>query len=405
VVSSGVQVQLAAGLASLAILGATLAPADQWWLAELGDKVGQALGGESIVVAVIDTGIDTNHPDLASTVIGGADFSKVGTPDGTTPVGSSAHHGTMVASLIAGQGLQSGGIIGIAPGAKLLSVSVGLGVKSSDTDSQIAAAIIWSVDAGANVINLSLSRNSSSWPISWDEAFLYAFEKDVVIIAASGNESDGDYRAAAPATIPGVISVTGVDRALQASKISGTSGLGVSVSAPGAGLYGSYPGDQIAGWSGSSAAAPLVSGIVALMRAQDPAASANDIVFRLINTARDLGEPGFDATYGFGLVDPSEAIGSALSATTNPLGSLSYWIDLYRASETVGPDGPNLVTPVAPESFLGATEVQNSPESQGSQAPWYLNPLIYLLLTPVAPLLWLAVRNRRNEGQGRKIRK
>jgi len=405
VVSSGVQVQLAAGLASLAILGAALAPADQWWLTELGDKVGQPLGGESIVVAVIDTGIDTTHPDLASTVIGGADFSNIGTPDGTTPVGSSAYHGTMVASLIAGQGLRSGGIIGIAPGAKLLSVSVGLGVESSDTDAQIAAAIIWSVDAGADVINLSLSRNSGSWPTSWDEAFLYAFDSDVVIVAASGNEADGRYRAAAPATIPGVISVTGVDQDLQASKLSGTSGLDVSVSAPGAGLYGSYPGDQIAGWSGSSAAAPLVSGIVALMRAQDPAASANDIVFRLINTARDLGEPGFDATFGFGLVDPSAAIGSTLRATTNPLGSLSYWIDLYRASETVGPDGPNLVTPLAPESFLGAAETQNSYESIGSQAPWYINPLIYLLLMPVAPLLWLALRKRRDEGQGKKIRK
>jgi len=398
-------VQLAASLAAIAILGATLSPSDQWWLAELGDKVGQPLGGQSIVVAVIDTGIDINQPDLASTVIGGADFSKVGTPDGTTPVGSSAYHGTMVASLIAGQGLESGGIIGIAPGAKLLSVSVGLGVESSDTDSQIAAAIIWSVDAGADVINLSLSRNSSSWPTSWDEAFLYAFDNDVVIIAASGNESDGSYRPAAPATMPGVISVTGLNQSLQASRISGTSGVDVTLSAPGDGLFGSYPGNQIAGWSGSSAAAPIVSGIVALMRAQDPGASANDIVFRLINTTRDLGEPGFDATYGFGLVDPTAAIESALRASTNPLGSLSYWVDLYRASEIVEPGGSNLVIPIAPESFLGAADAQNSLESRGSRAPWYLNPLLYLLLTPVAPLLWLSVRKRRNEGQGRKIRK
>ena len=146
--------QLASGLATIAILAATLAPADHWWLVELGQKVGQPLGGEGVVVAVIDTGIDVTHPDLASTVIGGADFSRVGTPEGTTPVGSSGYHGTMVASLIAGQGLESGGIIGVAPGAKLLSVSVGLGVESSDTDAQIAAAIIWSVDAGADVINL-----------------------------------------------------------------------------------------------------------------------------------------------------------------------------------------------------------------------------------------------------------
>ena len=397
--------QLASGLATIAILAATLAPADHWWLVELGQKVGQPLGGEGVVVAVIDTGIDVTHPDLASTVIGGADFSKVGTPEGTTPVGSSGYHGTMVASMIAGQGLESGGIIGVAPGAKLLSVSVGLGVVSSDTDAQIAAAIIWSVDAGADVINLSLSRNSSSWPISWDNAFLYAFENDVVVIAASGNDSDGNYRPAAPATIPGVISVTGLNKELEATLLSGTTGLDVTLGAPGAGLFGSYPGNQIAGWSGSSAATPIVSGVVALMRAQDPEASANDIVFRLINTTRDLGEPGFDEVYGFGLIDPTAAIASALRATTNPLGSLSYWVDLYRASETVEPEGSNLVTPIAPESFLGAPEAQNSSQSQASQAPWYLNPLLYLLITPAAPLLWLALRKRRNEGQGRKIRK
>jgi subtilisin family serine protease len=395
-------VQLIAGFAAIAILGATLAPADQWWLADMGDKVGQPLGGQAIVVAVIDTGIDINHPDLASTVIGGADFSKAGTPDGTTPVGSNSYHGTMVASLISGQGLESGGVIGIAPGAKLLSVSVGLGVESSDTDFQIAAAIIWSVDAGADVINLSLSRNSSSWPRSWDKAFLYAFDNDVVIVAASGNESDGAYRPAAPATIPGVISVTGLNQSLRASRLSGTSGIGVTLSAPGVDLFGSYPGNQIAGWSGSSAAAPIVSGIVALMRAQDPAASANDIIFRLISTTRDLGEPGFDATYGFGVVDPTAAIESALRASTNPLGSLSYWVDLYRASETVELEGSNLVIPIAPERFLGQADAQNSLESTGSRAPWYLNPLLYLVITPVAPLLWLAVRKRRNEGRGRK---
>ncbi|MDE0868006.1 MAG: S8 family serine peptidase [Aquiluna sp.] len=397
--------QLAAGIVAIAILGATLAPSDHWWLLELGDKVGQPLGGEGVVVAVIDTGVDVTHPDLASTVIGGADFSRVGTPEGTTPVGTSGYHGTMVASLIAGQGLESGGIIGIAPGAKLLSVSVGLGVESSDTDAQIAAAIIWSVDAGADVINLSLSRNSATWPVSWDNAFLYAFENDVVVVAASGNDSDGNYRPAAPATIPGVISVTGLNQNLEATGLAGTAGIDVTLGAPGAGLFGSYPGDQIAGWSGSSAATPIVSGVVALMRAKDPEASANDIVFRLINTTRDLGEPGFDEFYGFGLVDPTSAIASALTATTNPLGSLSYWVSLYRASETAEPEGSNLVTPIAPESFLGAPDTRNALQSQASQASWYLNPLLYLLITPAAPLLWLALRKWRNEGQGRKIRK
>jgi len=166
-----VHLQLTAFIASIALVSATLSPSEQWWIDELGPEVGQASGGQGVVVAVIDTGIDASHPDLTDVVIGGADFSGVGTPDGLTPVGSSSFHGTMVASLISGQGKQSGGVIGVAPGAKLLSVSVGLGVEGSDTDTQIAAAVNWAVDQGADVINLSLSRNSSTWPKSWDKAF------------------------------------------------------------------------------------------------------------------------------------------------------------------------------------------------------------------------------------------
>jgi subtilisin family serine protease len=100
----------------------------QWWLNDY-DQVSPAVDGKGVTVAVIDTGIETSHPDLVGTVIGGADFSGVGTPNGTSPVGYSGFHGTMVASLIVGQGRQTGGVIGVAPEAKLLSVSIGLGVE------------------------------------------------------------------------------------------------------------------------------------------------------------------------------------------------------------------------------------------------------------------------------------
>lgn len=394
--------QLTAFIASIALVSATLSPSEQWWIDELGPEVGRASGGQGVVVAVIDTGIDASHPDLTDVVIGGADFSGVGTPDGLTPVGSSSFHGTMVASLISGQGKQSGGVIGVAPGAKLLSVSVGLGVEGSDTDTQIAAAVNWAVDQGADVINLSLSRNSSTWPKSWDKAFLRAFENDIVVVAASGNDMTGNSKPGAPATIPGVLSVTGLDRSFEGRQVAGSSGLGISLSAPGFELYGSYPGGKIAKWSGSSAAAPLVSGLVAMMRQQDPEASANDIIFRLISTARDYGEAGFDQTYGYGFPNLTAALASGLTSTTNPLGQLDYWIELYRNSQEDDSQDTSFGVPEIPEQVIGVTESDSEGNSLSSQAGWYQNPLLYFLLSPVALLLWLALRKRRSEGQGRK---
>ncbi len=372
-----------------------------WWLSDYGFDELSDLDGSGIRVAVIDTGIDDSHPDLEGTVVGGVDFSGVGTPDGTSPVGSSAFHGTMVASLIAGQGKL--GVLGIAPRAELLSISIGLGVPGANTDLQIANGIIWAVDQGAQVINLSLSRNSLKWPISWDEAFSYAFQNDVVIIAASGNKSEANFRPTAPATIPGVVAVAGVSREKFGSQSAATQGISVTITAPGENLAGAFPGDQVRLFSGSSAAAPIVSGLVALMRQADPAASANDIIHRLISSAEDLGEPGFDAIYGFGLIDPAGAILSNLTSALNPLGSLDNWIELYRPELLEPEPGADqlLQEPRAPEKLLGqGVESPEAIEPSSERDNFWgfistSNPLLYWLLAPLAPLLWLLLRNWR----------
>jgi subtilisin family serine protease len=340
------------------------------------------LDGSGVRVAVIDTGVDDEHPDLAGIVIGGADFSGIGTPDGTQPVGPGGFHGTMVSSLIAGQGRISGGVIGVAPGVELLAVSVGLGVAGADTDKQVAQAIIWSVDNGASVINLSLSRNSERWPASWDEAFLYAFESDVVIVAASGNREAQSY-ATAPATIPGVLSVTAVDQAGNVNSSAGAGGIGVAVAAPGIDMLGSFPGGEIETWEGSSAAAPIVTGLVALMRQADPVASANDIIQRVISTAVDLGDPGFDGIYGYGLIDPIAAVDSSAVSDSNSLGSLAQWVELYRPAQA-SDDEAELIVPTLPGTDTEAEESAAEPEIQ--EADPGLNPLTYLLL-PIALLL------------------
>jgi len=374
----------------------SVSEADHWWLEDF--EAVRNLSGEGVVIAVIDTGIDASHPDLAGVVIGGADFSGAGTPGGTSPVGPSGFHATMVASLIAGQGRITGGVIGIAPNAKLLSISVGLGLEGADTDRQIAQAVRWAADQGADVINLSVSRASRNWPASWDEAFLYAMEKDVVIVAASGNKLDGVSSPTAPATIPGVISVTAVDREGNASAVSGAEGIGISVAAAGIDMFGSYPNQQAKKWSGSSAAAPIVSGLLALMIEADPSASSSDLIERLISTAKDLGEKGYDKNFGYGLISPSSAVSSRLSSIENPLGSLASWIELYRPSAPV--DQAELLIP--PQSGPIASENQPSAVEPGAD-PWS-NPLLYLLVVPLALLLSIGLRNRFGR-DGKKTRR
>jgi subtilisin family serine protease len=169
----------------------------EYWLEELGiDDAWETTKGEGVTIAVIDSGIASDIDELDGAVAGGADFSGVGSGDGRTPLGADAHtrsHGTWVASLAAARGTgEDEGMIGVAPEAKLLAVSIGFGsVSEVPFSEQVASAITWSVDQGADVINLSFTTNQTSWDESWDRAFQYAFDHDVVIVVAAGNRDGG----------------------------------------------------------------------------------------------------------------------------------------------------------------------------------------------------------------------
>lgn len=321
----------------------------QYWIGDYGfDKVWKITKGAGVMVAIIDTGIDSTHPDLLDAVLDGTDVSLIGDSRGQTPIGEISYHGTMVASILAGRGhgehgeveqkskvTNPGGVIGVAPEAQLLSVSMAFGQANLDTDAQVAKGIVWAVDAGAKVINLSLTRNSKDWPQSWDDAFLYAFEKDVVIVAAAGNRGGGTQQVGAPATIPGVLSVAGVDQNANASDQASTSGLTIGVSAPATDLVSAYPGGDYKVWSGSSGAAPIVSGLVALIRSKYPNLDANNVINRVISTATQVGPDDYSTVFGYGLIDPLSALTAKIEPVSdNPLGSLKEWVGLYRKSTT-----------------------------------------------------------------------
>ncbi|GAA0967457.1 type VII secretion-associated serine protease [Frigoribacterium faeni] len=310
---------------------------DQYWLADYGvEQAWQTSRGAGVTVAVIDTGVDSSVAELEGVVVDGTDVSGQGSSDGQTPVGTDdPTHGTLVGSILAGRGTAPGdGVVGVAPEASLLSVSVGFGTDAVDSDTQIADAVRWSVDHGADVINMSLTRNTLDWPTSWDDAFLYAMENDVVVVAAAGNRGSGTTEVGAPATMPGVLTVAGVDRSGTASFDASSQGITIGVAAPSEKLVGVGPGDIHYSWSGTSGATPIVAGIVALVRGAHPELDADDVINRVISTATPRGTSTPDPLYGYGLVDAAAAVQSTVPAVeANPMGDLAEWIRVHRRAE------------------------------------------------------------------------
>jgi subtilisin family serine protease len=222
-------------------------------------------------------------------------------------------------------------------------VSVAFGQETGATksnDDQIAEAVVWAVDNGADVINMSLTRNTPDWPESWDDAFMYAFEHDVVVVAAAGNRGAGTSEVGAPATIPGVLTVAGVDKEKNASFDASSQGITIGVAAPSEDLVGVQPDGKYVVWDGTSGAAPLVSGLVALVRSEHPDLDAANVIERVIATADPNGQDVPSALYGNGLIDPVTAL-TADVPEIDPdtlVNGLAEWITIHRRADVDAPD-------------------------------------------------------------------
>ncbi len=333
----------------IALVGATPAHADtvrdlEYWLADYGFTTAwNTSKGKGITVAVIDTGVNGNIAELRGAVTAGTDVSGIGSPNGQTPVGDDPNHGTMVASLLAGRGSSPGnGVIGIAPEADIITASVAFGQDTGaekSNDDQIAEAVRWAVDSGADVINMSLTRNTLDWPESWDDAFMYAFDNDVVVVAAAGNRGSGTSEVGAPATIPGVLTVAGVDREKNASFDASSQGITIAVAAPSEDLVGVLADGSYAQWSGTSAATPIVTGLVALIRSEFPELDSANVIERLIRTADPHGHEVPSPLYGWGIIDPVAALTADVPLVDeSPLPSLADWITLHRRADAPAPE-------------------------------------------------------------------
>jgi type VII secretion-associated serine protease mycosin len=280
--------------------------ADQWGLPGIGAPAAwdTTRGTSSVVVAVVDTGVDLDHPDLASRidVANGYDFVS------HSPVADDDNgHGTHVAGIVAASANNGIGVAGTAPDCRILPVKV-LDASGRGTTLDVADGIRWAVDNGADVINLSLA---SATPDSYTRSAVEsALASNVVVVAAAGN--DGSSAGASyPAAYPGVVGV-GASTVFNTRASFSNYGSGLDITAPGEGIWstetpldrGLYYGDK----SGTSMASPFVAGVAALVRSQNPTISQNRIAVHLQATAQDLGSAGFDSGYGWGLVRADRAV-------------------------------------------------------------------------------------------------
>ncbi|MFJ4540076.1 type VII secretion-associated serine protease mycosin [Streptomyces tibetensis] len=344
----------AAALGALLTVGLVLLPAatahadgiraQQWALEAMHtEEAWQTTKGRGITVAVLDTGVEADHPDLAGNVLPGKDLVRFGAEPGDR---AWARHGTAMAGIIAGHGHGPGdadGVIGIAPEAKILPVRVILedgdpsrAKARSTRGNALAEGIRWAADHGADVINLSLGDDSASAhpEPAEDQAVQYALGKGVVVVASAGNGGEKGDHISYPAAYPGVIAATAVDRAGTRASFS-TRRWYATVSAPGVDVVIADPDHKYyEGW-GTSAAAAFVSGAAALVKAAHPGLTPAQIKSLLEDTARNAPTGGRDDSRGYGFIDPAAAIKAAGRLEPEDLQSASHGAKYFGS----GPDG------------------------------------------------------------------
>ncbi len=331
-------------------------------------------GASDVVIAVVDTGIDSIHPDLSAKVwnnpgetgfdADGKDKRRNGVDDdgngyvddwmgwntvaGTGNVYDDNGHGTHVSGVAAADTNNGQGIAGVAWGAQILPVKA-LDRTGFGTYAQVAEGIVYAADQGAEIINMSFG---SSYPSTALKAAVdYARARGATIVAAAGNS--GTSATNYPAAYPDVISVGATDADDQLAPFS-TFGDTMDLVAPGVDIYSTYPGGRYAPAYGTSLAAAHVSGVAALLASLPQFDTPSRVRDALFSTALDLGDPGRDSNYGFGLVQAFGAV------DYDPAGS---------TPTPTGTPGPTL-TPT-PTGTLGPT-----PTSPGG---------VRIMATPIAP--------------------
>lgn len=362
----------------------------QWALTALDiEAAHQATRGAGVTIGIVDTGVDATHPDLDGSVLPGMSTWD----DKGDGLADTVGHGTSMASLLVGHGHGGGGdgILGIAPEAKVLPVSAyptDYDPSKSDTEvgrqieDGFVKGIRWLADQNVDVILVAAGGSPSDEELA---AVEYATErKNVPIVAAAGNTSDsvgGDVVVQAPAMYDQVFGVSGTTRDgdFWTGSVEGGQ---VSLAAPAQDIISAKAGGGYTTDSGTSSASAMVAGTVALMKAQWPDMAWEDIEWRITETADDAGDPGSDKQFGYGIVNPAEA----LTAHVDPPQGVS--------DEQINPEPQ----PQEPDTDAGSQSEAAAKDSTGSGiGPWLIIAAgaVILVAFTIALVIWRRNKTRK----------
>lgn len=267
-------------------------------------------GSNDVIVGIVDTGVDIDHPDLQGQLLPG--YNVI---DPNTEPLDDVGHGTHVTGIIGALVNNNEGVAGISWYNKILPVKA-LDKSGSGTTYSVSEGIIWAADHGAKVINLSLGNYADSQFLH--DAIKYAYDKDVVLVSASGN--DNTERPGFPAAYPEVLAVAATDSNMKRASYSNY-GDYIDVAAPGSSIASTYPGNQYAALSGTSMASPHVAAMAGLIRSRNPNLNNKQVMDIMRSSTIDLGTKGRDKFYGYGQID----IYRALQAAGNNQAPLQLW--------------------------------------------------------------------------------
>ncbi|WP_434511214.1 cell wall-binding repeat-containing protein [Desulfitobacterium sp. AusDCA] len=297
---------------------------EQWGLSKAEVPKAWNLGatGKGITVAVVDTGVDINHPDLQDNLVSG--YNAITGETGLSAVQDNNGHGTHVSGIIAAE-LNGVGVVGVSYQAKIMPIKT-MDRSGEGTDDVIADGIVWAADHGANIINLSLGSDTQEAILK--EAVQYAIDQGCLVVAAGGNKEDSTNLTTItyPAADPQVLAVTATDANDNLASFS-LSGLSAGIAAPGMHIVSDYwnNGSGYATSDGTSMAAPFVSGVAALVWSMHSDFSADHVRQVLEDSAIDLGSPGRDSSFGYGRVDAYWAVKFADQPESLPASANVSW--------------------------------------------------------------------------------
>ena len=264
-------------------------------------------GDDNITIAIIDSGVDLDHPDLEANIVPGYDFVN-----DDTLADDDNSHGTHVAGIAAAIGDNGIGIAGVSWRAKIMPLKM-LDANGNGSTFDLAQAIYYAADNGAHIINMSLGGTCGSWP-DVEAAISYAVSKGLLLVAASGNQNALVF---CPAAFEGVMAVAATTDT-DARWFGSNYGNELDVSAPGDFIYSTVNNGGYDYKTGTSMASPHVAGLAALIWSYEPTLTADRVKQIIQDTSDDLGDPGWDSFYGTGRINAWRALDTFSFQTSTP---------------------------------------------------------------------------------------